>query len=162
MNLHSITYLGSIGDASLENILSKLEPSVVSDTMRVSQLFAAENFNYASQSKSVVCGARFDGSEDIGGADCDLVCDGTLIDIKSFKKPKFSAEILRQLIGYFLLDYNDTYSIRSFAIYFSRHKFWRTIDMTELGFNEEIVSLRAEFRLKMRALRITREQRFIS
>ncbi|MFL5352210.1 hypothetical protein [Archangium sp.] len=42
-------------------------------------------------------------SIDIGGADADLILDGTLIEIKTSKSPIFSKAYTKQLIGYYIL-----------------------------------------------------------
>ncbi len=59
----------------------------------------------------------------VGGADADLIIDGTLIDIKTTKYLELKKEYLRQLIGYYILNLreDDPYNVRSLGIYFSRH-----------------------------------------
>ncbi|HEY5364185.1 MAG TPA: hypothetical protein VIJ49_08295, partial [Aestuariivirga sp.] len=87
----------------------------------------------------------------------DLICDGRLIDFKSFKRPKLSTEYLRQLLGYFLLDYNDTFSIRECSFYFPRHDHWITLDINALLAGKDQVTLRNDFKIEMKALRKDRE-----
>ena len=63
----------------------------------------------------------------VGGADCDLVIDDTLIDIKTTKYLALKREYFNQLIGYYVLSKIDQiqgaprgYAIRRLGIYFSR------------------------------------------
>jgi len=63
-------------------------------------------------------------SRDIGGADADIIIDGKLIDIKTIKDFKKRREILRQLIGYHILNARENYingNIELLGIYFSRY-----------------------------------------
>ena len=64
----------------------------------------------------------FAGSAGIGGADADFVIGDTLFELKTSRK--FDATAVRQgllqLVGYCLLDYDDTYRMRNVGLYFSR------------------------------------------
>lgn len=66
-------------------------------------------------------------SNDIGGADADLIIDDTLIDIKTTKNWEFDSDTFRQLIGYWWLDCreyfhsNRYYGIQYLAIYYARY-----------------------------------------
>ena len=62
----------------------------------------------------------FDGSPDIGGADGDVIVDGTLIDIKTTKRSEIDRKWIWQLLGYALLDYSDSHQIRSIGLYMAR------------------------------------------
>ena len=50
--------------------------------------------------------------------------------------------ILRQLIGYWLLDYSDRYALKKVAVYFTRHAAFWAMDVSELlhlcGFESEL------------------------
>ena len=62
-------------------------------------------------------------SQDIGGADADLVIDNTMIDIKTIKNLEFTAETFRQLMGYYLLHLRENKAfgdIKHLGIYYSR------------------------------------------
>lgn len=62
-------------------------------------------------------------SQDIGGADADLIIDDMLIDIKTIKNLEFTAEMFRQLMGYYLLHLREGRifgDIKYLGIYFSR------------------------------------------
>jgi hypothetical protein len=56
-----------------------------------------------------------------GGADFDLIINGCLLDFKASIKPKITTDHLRQLIGYWLLDYNNELCIESAGIVLMRH-----------------------------------------
>lgn len=71
-----------------------------------------------------------DASELVGGADADLIVDDLLVDIKTYRELRLTPEMLRQLVGYYvLLALSGEASGRPFAferiqrlgIYFSRH-----------------------------------------
>ncbi len=67
-------------------------------------------------------------SELVGGADCDLVIDDTLIEIKTTKHFEVKREYFDQLVGYYTLfriggikGLPKGHSIKRLGIYFSRH-----------------------------------------
>jgi len=62
-------------------------------------------------------------SDDLNGADADLIIDSRLIDIKTTKYLKFKRKDFRQLVGYQILNIreNNIYgNIESLGLYFSR------------------------------------------
>ncbi|MGR3295986.1 MAG: hypothetical protein ACUZ8A_07155 [Candidatus Bathyanammoxibius sp.] len=95
------------------------------DVRDLRQLLAIVNPRvYEGSHERVFLNPRFgESSVYIGGADADLVVDGTLIDIKTTKYLVFKREYLYQLIGYYLLNLRegDPYKIHSLGVYFSRH-----------------------------------------
>jgi hypothetical protein len=81
-------------------------------------------YDYSFLGKDIVLNPTFgESSVYIGGADADVIIDGTLIDIKTTKKAEFSKEYLRQLLGYYLLNKRELYpyKINKLGIYFSRY-----------------------------------------
>ncbi len=60
------------------------------------------------------------GSRHVGGADADLVVGGCLLEIKSRTKPGIFANDLRQVVGYLLLDYEDSLRVSSVGLYMAR------------------------------------------
>jgi hypothetical protein len=64
-------------------------------------------------------------SQDIGGADVDLVINTCLIDIKTTKYLEFTKEQFRQLMGYYILNLREKSKplgiIEDLAIYYSRY-----------------------------------------
>lgn len=74
----------------------------------------------------------FSGSNDVGGADADLILDGCLIDFKSTINAKLTSTWLYQLLGYALLDYRDEHQITRVGIYFSRQGVLLQWDLADL------------------------------
>lgn len=71
-----------------------------------------------------------DASRLVGGADADLIVDDTLVDIKTYREPRVTGDVLGQLVGYYTLlalggeaggAAFDHARIRRFGVYFSRH-----------------------------------------
>jgi hypothetical protein len=78
-------------------------------------------------------------SELIGGADCDLVIDDAIIDIKTTKKLDFRRDYFNQLIGYYTLykiggidDASPDVEIKRLGIYFSRYGYLYFIDVQNI------------------------------
>lgn len=73
---------------------------------------------------SFVSNPTFAGSLDVGGADADFVIGDVLFEVKTGVELS-TAEVrkaLLQLVGYALLDYDDSLAIRNVAVYFVRHE----------------------------------------
>lgn len=69
----------------------------------------------------MVCNPTFDRSADLGGADADLIIDGTLLELKAVKSPVLDKRTAWQVLGYLLADSSDRYRIRAVGWYFARH-----------------------------------------
>jgi hypothetical protein len=68
-----------------------------------------------------VAGPTFIGSADVGGADADLQVGDMLLEIKAASRPQLlRPDVLWQLAGYYLLDYEDRRRIRSVGLYLTR------------------------------------------
>lgn len=73
------------------------------------------------------------------GADCDLLIGSTLIEIKTTKFSEIKQEYYQQLLGYYLLNFNDYKQprvIRRIGVYFSRHGYLWSISIDEIGKEE--------------------------
>lgn len=70
----------------------------------------------------------FVGSLDVGGADADMLIGDVLVELKTTKALDGAAlrSALLQLVGYCLLDYDDTCGIRQVGVYFARQELVRT------------------------------------
>ena len=79
-----------------------------------------------------VLNPTFEGSEAVGGADADVIVDGTLIEIKTTSKSEIRREWLWQLLGYVLLDYTDAYGINGIGLYLARQGRLIKWDMDEV------------------------------
>lgn len=75
----------------------------------------------------------------VGGADADLIIDGTIIDIKTTKSLELTRDHFNQLIGYYTLYILDGINegklspeIDKLAIYFSRYGYFHVIEINEI------------------------------
>jgi hypothetical protein len=119
-----------IKSKNIEEMLDSLNTMLVDDLL--TQVILLQKLAFLTDTHMPAIGPTFDGSPDVGGADADLILDGALIDFKSSSKCKLTSRILRQLIGYWLLDYSDCYALMRVAVYFTRHGAFWTIDISEL------------------------------
>ncbi|MFG3285290.1 hypothetical protein [Streptomyces sp. NPDC048111] len=137
-------------DATLDNLVDAVPDYVVGDIRQQMQLAADpgpfENMRLLPASARA-CGPVFDGSLQVGGADADFILDGSLIDCKATIRPeRISRAEIYQLAGYLLLDYSDTHSITTVALYLSRQGAlinWSVEDFLGLlGARHELLALR--------------------
>ena len=103
---------------AVEDLLSIAPREWVEDLAAQSRLFAERAGNRITQAHWL--NPTFEGSNDVGGADADLITGSTLIDIKSTVNPKVGRLLLWQLLGYALLDYSNQYGIDGVGVYLSR------------------------------------------
>lgn len=87
-------------------MLSKLDRTIIDDVSSVFSHFFIQNEVRFRNAKKVHVGATFSGSDHLG-TDSDLILDRALIDFKASKLPSIRPEYIYQIIGYFLLDYED-------------------------------------------------------
>jgi hypothetical protein len=78
-------------------------------------------------------------SQLVGGADCDLIIDDAIIDIKTTKKLEFSRNYFDQLIGYYVLykiggidGLPSDVEIKRLGIYFSRYGYLHFIEVQNI------------------------------
>jgi hypothetical protein len=116
-----IEVLTSIVCRDIEKTLSRIDAVLVADVIGLSRRFYDQHALMIGKARKIVVGGTLAGSADIGGADFDLLVDGCLIDFKAIRQAKITTQNLRQLVGYWLLDYDDIFTIRSFAISLLRH-----------------------------------------
>lgn len=93
---------------------------------------------------------QFAGSHLVGGADADWMIGQTLIDCKAYSTLTVSKlrDFLRQLLGYVMLDTDDSLGIRSVGLWLPRQRLAPTWSLTHLlgGDAEELMpSLREGF-----------------
>lgn len=81
----------------------------------------------------------------VGGADADLILDGTLVDIKTIMHLEFTAETFRQIVGYWLLNQreHDMYHIHHLGVYYSRFGILFTFPV--VGLLKPVEELRAHY-----------------
>jgi hypothetical protein len=139
-------------DVTFEELIDSLVAEVCIDDL-IALLDAARPalVTLTSDPDRVVVGPTFTGSVDVGGADADLLIDGTLLEIKSRLKNELQQRHLYQLATYALLDYDDAYHIRHLAMYSARHASlirWPLSDVVEwlAGAPANVARLRHDLR----------------
>lgn len=126
LNLAQLDAVARRGDESYYEMLDKADRNDVQDLQRLISLVKPESFKAKR-----VCALNptfGHASELVGGADCDVVLDDALIEVKTTKNLEVKREYFDQLIGYYILsriggidDLPKTHSIKKLGIYFSRH-----------------------------------------
>ena len=135
------------GEASTwDSFAASVDPGIASEVA------ALMNIVDVPRAESALCGASFRGSGFVGGADADLILDGCLYDVKTTLLPRRGfPSMLRQLLGYALLDWDNEFEIDRVGFYWSRQGEWMSWRLDELigesaSPAESIDSLREEFR----------------
>lgn len=144
----------SYATPNIKEMLSYVDSRIVADVVRLSRLFSERHAELIAKFRKAHIGGTLAGSADVGGADFDLLVDGCLIDIKTTRKPGINLTYLRQLIGYWLLDYDDALKIRSFGICLIRHGHMEYFDVRRdlLRGDKSSAELREKFRTELRKL----------
>lgn len=136
--------------ASVSELLALPDAVWVEDLCRLSTTFYERCGELIGRPAAL--NPTFEGSAEIGGADADLIVDRCLIDVKTTVAPKLRKEMLYQLLGYVLLDYDDEYGIDSVAFYLSRQGIfirWPLLPFLETlmeTHNVSLADLRSAFR----------------
>lgn len=139
------TFLIRHGRRNTARMLEKVPDAVVIDLRNLCALFKKSSLS-ALQPKTVVSGVPLCGSPYVGGADFDFVADGTLYELKTSHKSAITTAMLRQALGYWLLDFNDQFRIRNLSIYLVRQGHGETFDIGELTCSADPYKLRQLFK----------------
>lgn len=135
---------------NVDELLDLSSSNCITDMCSLSWKFY-ENFNQFLSYPHIL-NPNFEGSPAVGGADADLIVDGTLIDIKTTKKREIDRDWLWQLMGYALLDYSDSRKIRGIGLYLTRQGLYFRWSMKEVlaflykGKPKNLEQLRGEFK----------------
>lgn len=106
-----------LGPLSVEEKLEEASTQeMVDDLLNLFTAFVQRHSLSKAKPSSVAVGQTLKGSADVDGADFDFVLDGCLFEVKTTVKPAISTAMLRQCVGYWLLDYDDEFSIHDIAI----------------------------------------------
>jgi hypothetical protein len=111
-------------------------------------------------------GPTFAGSRLIGGADADVCAGGLLVDVKTTSGARrkggqyecsLDRVVLRQLLGYLLLDFDDAHAIERIGVYAARFDYLTEWDLEELlteigGGPPDLQGLRDDFRALLESL----------
>ena len=124
-----VSWLESPLYGSIEELLDFAEPHVLSDMRELSWTFY-DNYSHLLPRPHTL-NPTFEGSRDVGGADADLIVDGTLIEMKTTIKSEIKTDGLLQLLGYALLDYPDEYGLDAIALYMARQGLYLRWDLEE-------------------------------
>ena len=104
---------------TFEKLLAVAKPEETSEVVQMEAL--AKQVILPSQTGQTLLGPEFAGSYFVNGADADLIIGHTLYDIKTSQNPRSKlTEMVRQIIGYALLDWQDEYLLQKAGFYFSR------------------------------------------
>ena len=103
-----------------DEMLDLATPQMVKDMCQLSRLFFEKCPDIIAMGARVVQNPTFRGSRMVGGADADFIADNCLWDIKTSIQNRISGDWLYQLLGYVLLDFDDTHKIREVGIYMAR------------------------------------------
>ena len=136
--------------ANAESLIAIAEPHWLEDLRMLSWKFY-DDFNSLLTLPHVL-NPKFEGSADVGGADADLIVDGTLIDVKTSVKQEIQSDSIWQLLGYVLLDYSDVYRINGIGLYMARQGILFQWDLDEAirvlrsGTSISVEELRSQFK----------------
>lgn len=155
---------GSLGKqlrkvASGADLLEAIDPLMLSD---LAALRAGATDQIEDWSQVIGAGMRFEpnpsfsGSGMVGGADADWMIGDTLIDCKSTEQltNPWIRDMLFQLLGYALLDFDDALRIRQLAIWLPRRRAlqtWSLDRILERPAEQALPELRASFQTTIQA-----------
>ncbi|HEV7643363.1 MAG TPA: hypothetical protein VGO50_05405 [Pyrinomonadaceae bacterium] len=106
-------------------------------------------------------------SELVGGADCDIILDDALIEVKVIQDFQLRREHFNQLIGYYILSLiggvntnSRTRPIRKIGIYFARHGVLWLVELSDIGNPQKFAQLKNWFFDYVNRVRTERAERF--
>jgi len=137
--------------ASPEEQLAIIPDAAVDDVVALMR-GAYRNELCARFGQRFVANPTFAGSRAVGGADGDMIIGPTLVEVKTTVKLSLRKAQIFQLIGYALLDWDDSLQITDVAFYASRIPAlfgWPLENVLNMlsGREETLASLRAELRV---------------
>jgi hypothetical protein len=98
---------------NLAKLAAALANTATLDDVRVLGRATVEDHIGIRDSRELHIGPTFEQSIALGGADADLIYDGTLVDLKSTSQARVvGREELWQLLGYLFADSDDTYKVQ--------------------------------------------------
>jgi hypothetical protein len=117
--------------------IGRVNPDTIKDLTNLITLIDLEMFR--AKSNCLLNPTFGKASELIGGADADLIIDGTLIDIKTTINFRFDEAFFQQLMGYYSLNcinsedrFGEDSEIKTIAIYYARHGYLQKIQLDEI------------------------------
>ena len=137
--------------ASPGELLGLASPAAVGQLAAFREVFASTLLpQLAHRPGRWVLGPGFTGSALIK-ADADLIAAGLLLDLKTDSKLSLSVTTMFQVIGYALLDFDDTYQLTEAGTFSARYAYLATWDIGTLfdelaGHHVSLPFIRQEFR----------------
>lgn len=159
---HELRYAAATSD-DLDDMLTAIPEIAIAnmaDLIRHAGGSSVAALRERTETRLCIAGPCFSGSPDVGGADADLITDSLLLEIKTHVNPAGTADdTLRQLLGYLLLDYDDTYRLARAGIYYARQArlvHWAIPELLETaGCPRSIAKLRQDCAAMLRGPRAT-------
>jgi hypothetical protein len=133
---------------TVDEFLGAIPDSWVDDLAQLGQLFVGAFRDRLN--RPAVLNPVFAQSSAVGGADADLISDGTLLEIKTTINPRIDGAWIRQLLGYLLLDTAGEFRVNALGLYLARQGrllVWPLPDALEIvaGKPVDLASVRVEF-----------------
>lgn len=116
-----------------EDLLALAPPAGLDQLARFSDVFEATLIpRVTARAGKWALGPVFAGSHLIEGADGDLVAAGLLVDLKTSAKLTLTVNDMWQLVGYALLDFDDSHQLDAVGIFTARYAYLVTWGLGEL------------------------------
>jgi len=146
--------------ASANELLGLASPAALGQLAAFQQVFASTLLpQLANRAGRWVLGPKFTGSALIK-ADADLIAAGLLLELKTDSKLSLGITTMFQMIGYALLDFDDTYQLTMMGTFSARYAYLETWDigtlLNELADQDvSLACIRQEFRQLLLAHRLS-------
>ena len=149
--IDSVTCLPFV-QPSLNAAMAAIDESTVSHVTAVRAQLAPQ-LHELSRLGLTSSGPAFSGSHLVGGADADMICGRSLVELKAVKKSEIRH--FRQLLSYVLLDLDDEWRFESAILLYLRHGHlasWAVQDLlASCGSDRPISELRNNLALELSA-----------
>lgn len=123
-------FLFTAAGPDVDAMLAAVPDAMAEDVCRLATSFRARHSRAIGSTRTVFLGQEaLAQAHIVGQADFDLVADGTLYEFKTTLRPQGIPKILRQVAGYWLLDRDDVFGIRTAAIEFPRQEHAEAFDI---------------------------------
>ncbi|MEM7552628.1 MAG: hypothetical protein AAF378_00740 [Cyanobacteria bacterium P01_A01_bin.84] len=130
-------------------------PTIYSLIFTKNSLKTSSLYKGNPSTNKVICNATFTLSEYLGGADAQIITNGTILDVRtSAKRRPFTYENLLQQLSYCLLDIDNEYNLHTLSWVYTRHsavfkypihKLFGNINQTRKEFGEMILNNYGDF-----------------
>jgi hypothetical protein len=162
---HELRYAAATSDDldDMLTVIPELAIANMADLVRHAGGSSLADLRKGTETRLCITGPCFSGSRDVDGADADLIIDTVLLEIKAHANPAQAArDTLRQILGYLILDYQDTYKLARASIYYVRHArlvHWEIPDLLRAaGYNRRISEVRKDCAATLRNPLRTQQQ----